>query len=177
MRRTDKGYNTTPDLRGRMFGRLLAVDIVLPKTRHIYWHCWCACGNSCKIQTTNLISGGTQSCGCLRRELTRDRGAAKRLSDNIKLKPHTRGMTIAQYNILCDKQKGKCAICGQFQKTIDSRSNKPRSLYLDHNHKTNENRGLLCSDCNSLLGFAKDDFKILQKAGKYLQEWTRGDIL
>lgn len=32
------------------------------------WHCRCKCGNEIDVDTRNLNSGHTQSCGCLRKE-------------------------------------------------------------------------------------------------------------
>lgn len=58
------------------------------------------------------------------------------------------------------KYKNKCAICQQ----------KFLKLCLDHCHKTNKIRGMLCPKCNTMLGFAKDDIKILQNAIKYLKK-------
>jgi hypothetical protein len=59
---------------------------------------------------------------------------------------------------LASKQKWLCAICGK----------KPRKLFTDHDHKTNKVRGLLCPDCNKMLGFAYDDTTILTTAIKYV---------
>lgn len=56
------------------------------------------------------------------------------------------------------EQDGLCAICSSKVK-----------LVVDHNHKTDRVRGLLCFSCNSLLGFAKDNPDILQKAITYLK--------
>ena len=32
------------------------------------WHCLCKCGNEIDVDTRNLNSGHTQSCGCLQKE-------------------------------------------------------------------------------------------------------------
>ena len=40
--------------------------------------------------------------------------------------------------------------------------------HVDHDHETGALRGYLCNDCNLLLGRAKDDVSILQKAIDYL---------
>ena len=60
------------------------------------------------------------------------------------------------------KQNNKCAICG-----IEFSDN--NKAFVDHCHKTNRVRGLLCTRCNTLLGMAKDNIEILQKAITYLQ--------
>lgn len=60
-------------------------------------------------------------------------------------------------------QKGCCAICG------DSEEELKRSLNLDHDHDSMIIRGLLCSPCNRLIGFAKDNTHILRQAALYLE--------
>lgn len=62
------------DLTGQRFGRLVA----LRKTGYYVWPCgrnsniWlckCDCGNEKKVTTSNLTSGHTRSCGCLKTEI------------------------------------------------------------------------------------------------------------
>lgn len=59
-------------------------------------------------------------------------------------------------------QMGRCAICG-----IDAISYTKR-FSVDHDHETNEIRGLLCQGCNTILGMAGDQVEILQNAIGYL---------
>lgn len=54
-------------------------------------------------------------------------------------------------------QHGLCEICG-----------KESRMCLDHDHATGKARGWLCRQCNSGIGFLKDDPVILQKAIEYL---------
>lgn len=42
-------------------------------------------------------------------------------------------------------------------------------LCLDHCHRTGEFRGWLCSNCNTALGFAKDDPTLLERLASYLR--------
>lgn len=42
---------------------------------------------------------------------------------------------------------------------------------IDHNHTTREIRGLLCNDCNLILGYAKDSIEILENAIKYIERY------
>ena len=44
------------------------------------------------------------------------------------------------------------------------------NLNVDHCHKTNEIRGVLCTRCNLGIGYFKDDPMLLKKAIKYLVE-------
>ena len=74
-----------------------------------------------------------------------------------------RGITKKQYETVFEIQEGKCAIC-------KNPSKDKQTLVMDHNHKTNEFRGLLCRECNRALGLFGDNINILQNAVTYLQE-------
>jgi hypothetical protein len=58
-------------------------------------------------------------------------------------------------------QGGGCAICHR-------RSN-GRALDVDHDHANGAIRGLLCVNCNMILGYAHDDTDLLLGAIKYLR--------
>lgn len=51
------------DLTGQQFGRLIALYYQEGK-----WHCKCDCGTEIDVPSGSLISGRTQSCGCLHKE-------------------------------------------------------------------------------------------------------------
>ena len=70
------------------------------------------------------------------------------------------GITKEQYEKLLEEQGGRCAICKRFRK-----------LVVDHDHKTKQVRGLLCSGCNILLGHLGDDSSLLENGIKYLKRW------
>jgi len=65
------------------------------------------------------------------------------------------------YERMLKEQNHKCAICGGVNVS-------GRSLSIDHCHETGKVRGLLCSLCNTLLGVAKDNVRILRRAMEYL---------
>ena len=71
------------------------------------------------------------------------------------------GITEEEYLALFDAQKGKCAICGGLPQK--------KRLCIDHDHKTDRIRGLLCPQCNTLLGMAKDSPARLFAAIRYLK--------
>lgn len=56
-----------------------------------------------------------------------------------------------------------CEICGT--KEWGGRHNRP---CVDHDHKTGEFRGILCSECNNGIGKLKDDPNIVRAALEYL---------
>lgn len=71
------------------------------------------------------------------------------------------GITENEYLTMMVLQDSCCAICKEdFVPEV-----KP---IVDHDHTTGEVRGLLCRQCNSALGFFKDDPELLDKAGRYL---------
>lgn len=64
------------DLTGKCFGRIKVVHRVEnDKHAKAQWLCMCSCGNSVVVTGSRLVSGKTQSCGCLQRELTSERNA------------------------------------------------------------------------------------------------------
>lgn len=82
------------------------------------------------------------------------------------------GLTIEQYVTLEQIQEGLCAIC-KSPPTGKVRSGKPATrLHVDHDHITGKVRGLLCFDCNVMLGKAKDSIDILTKAAQYLHSFV-----
>jgi hypothetical protein len=71
-------------------------------------------------------------------------------------------MTLEQYDDMELQQKGCCAICG--------RREGHRKLAVDHDHDTGKVRSLLCTRCNTGLGFFKDSPKLLAYAMVYLEK-------
>lgn len=77
-------------------------------------------------------------------------------------------ITIEQYNKILLQQNNVCWICGEPETLIIY--GKRINLAVDHNEKTGEVRGLLCSSCNKGIGYLKHNPFILIKAIKYLQK-------
>jgi len=76
------------------------------------------------------------------------------------------GLTIDQYESMLKQQDYKCAIC-----KTDKSGGKGDSFYVDHNHKTNAVRALLCHNCNYVIGYAKEKVSTLELAASYLEYW------
>lgn len=73
------------------------------------------------------------------------------------------GVTSEQVDACFIRQGRRCAIC---------RQDKPLgrgSWHVDHDHKTNKFRGMLCSNCNTALGLLFDNPVTAEKAAAYLR--------
>ena len=81
------------------------------------------------------------------------------------------GINLVQYADKYREQEGVCAICCTPEVEIDSRSEKPRALAVDHNHTTGQIRGLLCRGCNQGIGNFKEDLQRLKNAVAYLESY------
>lgn len=62
------------DLTGRRFGRLTVLARLKSDSQRCYrWLCRCDCGTEKIIGVRNLMNGSTNSCGCLKSELLRNK--------------------------------------------------------------------------------------------------------
>jgi len=77
------------------------------------------------------------------------------------------GITLDDYDIIFQSQNGVCWICSKPETFF--LKGRTHSLAVDHCHKTGKIRGLLCRNCNQMLGLAKDSIETLAKAVEYLK--------
>ena len=116
--------------------------------------------NSCKFY-------GTQNPSY--RQVPHNKGVFIRTEPERKEMAHTAslkrnfGITKKEYNDMFDLQQGRCKICNIHRDELD------KNLCVDHCHKSNKIRGLLCRKCNAGLGIFRDDINIVNSALKYLQ--------
>lgn len=95
------------------------------------------------------------------------------------------GMTLGGYVELYEAQDGRCAIClRELRLEVRTVDHLTKNLvgHVDHNHKCCDKgacercrRGLLCGNCNNLLGHAKENISVLQSAIEYLIKWGELD--
>jgi hypothetical protein len=75
------------------------------------------------------------------------------------------GLSVEQVDEMLKAQNYCCKICGLHESEI------PKCrLFVDHKHNTKEIRGLLCQNCNSALGHAKDNAETLLAMVEYLDK-------
>jgi hypothetical protein len=74
------------------------------------------------------------------------------------------GLTLEDYDALLLEQSGVCAICQEPPSPT-------RRLAVDHDHKTNAVRGLLCTRCNGwVVPVAEHWEQLFERAQRYLRE-------
>ena len=87
-------------------------------------------------------------------ERSRERERVSHYKSTYKLEPE-----LAAALAMAANRIGKCPICHDTE-----------TLVLDHDHHTNKVRDLICSQCNALLGNARDNLNILYEAIAYLKK-------
>lgn len=67
----DMGLTRQPkvvDLTGKIYGKLVVLELDHVEKSRRYWKCQCECGNTTVVREGNLRHGITKSCGCLKKE-------------------------------------------------------------------------------------------------------------
>ena len=77
------------------------------------------------------------------------------------------GLSREDYNAMSEDQGGVCKLCSGIE--TSTRNGKVKALAVDHCHASGVVRGLLCTNCNVMLGHAKDDPELLRRAAEYLE--------
>lgn len=87
-----------------------------------------------------------------------------------KILKYQRGITLEDYNRMLKDQNGCCAICKKPETSIYR--GKLKYLSVDHCHKTNKNRGLLCGKCNMSLGLMGENPEYLVNMIYYINKYA-----
>lgn len=86
---------------------------------------------------------------------------------------HRYGITLIDWISIYENQGGCCAICKKSFPNWETRGVIKRQIHLDHNHKTNAVRGLLCRSCNLAIGLLGDNPETVASALWYLSSFTK----
>lgn len=79
------------------------------------------------------------------------------------------GMTVEEFHLLLQEQRERCAIC---RKKLPAGTDSI-ALVIDHDHRIDRPRGLLCRRCNLGLGHFLDSRETLLRAIEYLKRWAK----
>lgn len=96
----------------------------------------------------------------------REKGQRNRFTPDARRAGNLRSrfkISVDEWEEMFEIQGGGCLGCG---KTEEENG---RRLAVDHDHITGKNRGLLCFDCNVVLGKVDDDPKVLRTLAAYLE--------
>lgn len=116
---------------------------------------WCqGCGRSLPLESFSLSGQGDPQTIGGRRHRCRECQRAEETG-------RTFGLSVDEVRAAWSSF---CAICG-----TTTPGGRYGTFHIDHDHNTNEVRGVLCYKCNSVLGFAEDDADRLKAAIRYLQ--------
>ncbi|MFC9231338.1 endonuclease VII domain-containing protein [Streptomyces decoyicus] len=98
------------------------------------------------------------------------RKATRRASSRNARLQATYGLTSEEYQRLFEAQGGRCAICQETRRA---------NLAVDHCHKSEAIRGLLCQRCNGqlLARGARDRPEVLRRAAEYLEHYPAWKVL
>lgn len=172
-------HRNTKDETGKIYGRLTVLKIAGTIHKTTAWLCRCSCGIETIKRGSSMRNGQVRSCGCLALETQIEIGKKHQKigTNSIRRYPkpsakwlsfikHRYGILPKQWTKLILRSNGCCEICGnQFKNTS-------QFLNVDHDHKTDQIRGILCGRCNGMLA-GLEDKEFCLKATMYLQE--RGD--
>jgi hypothetical protein len=151
-KRLQQVYADVPQSADNFIGNIMPVCDDCGEVRH-------------KIEFTFLKKNGAgicNECKSTRKKKKQEYDKRKYREGNLR----KYGLTIEQYDEMVELQENMCAICGGQQ-------HYGWGLFVDHDHVTEKVRGLLCSYCNSLLGFAKDNPVVLMAAVDYLDKTSQ----
>ena len=123
--------------------------------------------------TDKVIPAQKQCCACKTTKLSKEFNKCVSRKDGLDIRckncasasskiQHYKklyGFTAEQAKHHLNNQYGSCKICA-----------KEAKLYVDHNHSTGKVRDLICNNCNTVIGHAKENVEILAKAIEYLKE-------
>jgi hypothetical protein len=99
---------------------------------------------------------------------------------NAKARDRRYNLAPGQFDQMMADQNGLCAICGQPEKSVSSRTGKAYPLAVDHDRSCCPGDGscgrcvrkLVCRNHNVLLGMAGDNIDLLLAAAAYLRSFA-----
>lgn len=81
----------------------------------------------------------------------------------------TYGISLYEFEHRLKEQHNCCPLCGRILDVrYTNKSLNPASACVDHCHKTDKVRGILCNECNRGLGYFHDSISALRRASQYL---------
>jgi Recombination endonuclease VII len=124
----------------------------------------------CETCPRKAAAGNAKCRACLKKEW-REKNPHKAFEQYEKDRLKRFGVDAYWYEQKLAEQRGVCGICGK-PETAKYRGRVVR-LSVDHDHKTQKPRGLLCAACNRAIGLMKDNPARLRAAAEYLEQYSK----
>jgi hypothetical protein len=120
------------------------------------------------LQTRNKVRDGMKVCGICGEAKPVDEFGRKlhyftefcKPCRGLKIRAETYGLSIEDVRQMLDRSHCQC--CGAEFRLI-------RDRHIDHDHRTDAVRGLLCQKCNTALGCVDDDVDHLRRLISYIE--------
>lgn len=125
----------------------------------------------CKVNKTKAEFGWS---GYVKKDGTRSLCSYCKTCQNELRVQRKYGVNYQEYLRMLEQQNNCCANPGCKASTPGAPGRS--RFYIDHDHKTNEIRGLLCHSCNLALGHVNDEIKKLNGLIEYLQKYKHKTI-
>jgi hypothetical protein len=138
---------------------LYCIECKQTKSQHLF--------HKCEI---NKIESRCRDC---KKNIRNPCGKSSLTSREIYLKSRFK-LNNEDCNYIIKNQNGRCDICNNYETKMSARTSYVQNLSVDHCHKSELNnkivvRGLLCHNCNIMIGMANDNVNILISAANYLK--------
>ena len=147
-----KHSNNFIDLTDKKFGRLKVLEIAEQNKKGQHkWICRCICGNIIKIFGSDLRSFHTQSCGCLKKDLTIKRNTTHKMTNSNEFKIW-QAMKTRCYNQQTTRYKdygGRgITICNEWKNSFETfyedMGKRPKGLSID---RIDNDKGYFKENC------------------------------
>jgi hypothetical protein len=117
------------------------------------------------------VKPGTKKCAGCRKQEWKEKYPEKAFEYDLA----RYGVTPYWYETKLAEQNGVCAICKKPETA--KQGDKVQRLSVDHDHTSNQPRGLLCAACNRAIGLMKEDPARFEAAARYLMMYKVGTKL
>lgn len=94
------------DITNKRFGSLVAVELLLERTKHgdTRYLCICDCGSQHVVRRNSLVNGQIKSCGCSRNKIHIDKGTRFGKLVVIEQFKNEKGRTMMRCRCDCNKE-------------------------------------------------------------------------